>query len=94
MRIRQFFSDLYIFIMINFFRDKVKKSLSLRKEKGLPNCQDCGLCCKHCVAYDHETGLCRIWYDADYRCKKYPLFPFQIKRFGDKCRYYWENENK
>lgn len=87
-----FFMRIYLWYFITFRRDKLKVALMKRTEIDL-DCKDCGLCCAEqaCVAYDKKTKLCRIWKYADYNCKMYPLFEWQIKNrsFYKKCKYRW-----
>ena len=89
-----------IFFLLNFRRDLVKKSLLLRKEKNVLEdyCIKCQECCKGCPALS-EKG-CKIWKDADWRCRTFPIFEFQLKRMiqkkpkvESKCKYYWEEKN-
>jgi hypothetical protein len=84
-----------IFWMLNFRRDLLKKSLSLRKEKDVPDdyCIKCQECCKNCIAISKDG--CKIWKDTDYRCKVFPMFSFQLdtKSKKIKCKYYWEEKN-
>jgi len=84
----------HIFWITTINRNKLKQFMLTRKEAEHPDCLSCGLCCIGCLAYDKENGWCRIWKDADFRCRQYPLSPLQLKVYGiqDFCRYYWEEK--
>lgn len=82
---------------MTFNRKELKKSLMDRKEIVEKDCSDCGVCCKDsgCVAYDPATKLCKIWKYADYQCKMFPLFKWQIefrKEVKKVCKYSWNEK--
>ena len=88
----------YISWLHNFNRLKLKRNLLTRMEhESRPNCEDCGLCCKHCIAYREEKGHCKIWEQSDggriTRCREWPITPWQLRlnpQLKDVCRFYWE----
>jgi len=83
----------YIFYLYNFNRDKLKHNLLTRQERESPTCQECGLCCVNCEAWNDETKLCNLWkYQEILKCRPFPVTPLQLKldNLNGKCRFYWE----
>lgn len=76
-------------------REQLLYYIMTRQEHSSPSCLDCGLCCKHCKAYDHEKKLCSIWKEAKrvFQCDNYPLCPQALEKDGlvGVCRYYWDD---
>ncbi len=73
---------------------KLLDILLKRKEHDSPKCLDCGMCCKHCPAFEHDTLRCKIWKEAKrvFRCDLYPLCPEALEKDNlvGVCRYYWD----
>jgi len=85
----------YIFWLRNFNRGKLKHNLLTRKDRGYPECTDCGLCCVNCECWDSKTKKCKIWkHTLTTNCRDWPITPLQLKldNLEKKCRFYWEKE--
>ena len=87
----------YLAYVLIFKRSAVKESLNRRYEiYPKEYCIKCHACCYGCVNLQ-DDGTCKIWNDADYRCKTGPFFEWEFKyaKCGDctqKCRYRWRTK--